>query len=126
MATVSLIWWAIVAGILFVPAVSVVAVWFWARRLGKRPELPRFASWVGYVLATIGAAFVAVGVVFGFFRALGAVSEDQPGVSQKARALAEGISEAMNCGACGFLLAALAALWLGVCSLKWRLREPRP
>jgi Na+/proline symporter len=122
MATVSLIWWAIVAGILFVPAVSVVAVWLWARRLGRRPELPRFASWVGYVLATIGAAVVVVGVGSGLIRSLGAVSGESVEPSQKARALAEGISEAMNSGACGFLLAVVAAIWLGFCCWKWRQR----
>jgi biopolymer transport protein ExbB/TolQ len=40
--------------------------------------------------------------------------------SDKAKMLGEGISEAINFGFLGLLVAVIAALWLGFCTWRWR------
>jgi hypothetical protein len=66
------------------------------------------------------ALVLALGVVRGALVSVGDVSGETLGPGQNARLLAEGISEATNWGALGFLITVVAALWLGVCSWKWR------
>jgi biopolymer transport protein ExbB/TolQ len=73
-------------------------------------------------LALFGTFFAVVsGVLVGH----GAVSGESTDASQKARVLAEGISEAMNWSAFGLLVAVVAALWLGFCTWNWRRGSPR-
>jgi hypothetical protein len=97
---------------------SVVGVSAWARQLGRQTKVPRFASRVGYVLAILSALAIVFGIVSGFVVARSGLTLYGPG--EKARALAEGISEAMNCSALGFLFSVVAALWLLLCSWRWR------
>jgi biopolymer transport protein ExbB/TolQ len=52
------------------------------------------------VLTTLGAG---LGVLFGLIKAFGAVGGESVDPSQKARILAEGISEAINCVAVGLV-----------------------
>jgi len=109
-----------VLAIILVPSALVLGAWTWARRIGKRPEVPKLASRVAYGLVILSALAVVAGVVVGFVGGFGAVSGDRIDPSQKARVLAEGISEAMNCGALGFLLTVVTAAWLLFCSWRWR------
>ena len=106
--------------LLLVPPAGVVGVWLWARRLARRDGVPRFAVRGGYGLASLGALVVVLGAVRGMLVGVGAMSGETIGPGQQARALAEGISEAVNWGALAFLITVVAALWLGVCSWKWR------
>jgi vacuolar-type H+-ATPase subunit I/STV1 len=73
---------------------------------------------MAYALAILGAMAILFGIIYGSFVGVGAVTSDGP--TQKARALAEGISVAMNCGALGFLLGVIAALGLLFCAWRWR------
>jgi len=103
--------------ILFAP---VVGLGFWTRWLGRRSSVPRFAYRTSYGLVALAALAIAFGVIFGVVVGHGAVSGEGIDPSQKARALAEGISEAMNWSAFGLLIALVAALWLGFCTWRWR------
>ena len=60
MATVSLIYAAIFT-IVFLPLLSVVGAGIWARRLGKRTDVPPFVKWVAYALVVPGAFFIVSG-----------------------------------------------------------------
>jgi len=112
--------WILFGALLLVPPAAVVGVWLWARRLARRDGVPRFVARGGYWLASLGALVLALGVVRGALVSVGDVSGETLGPGQNARLLAEGISEATNWGALGFLITVVAALWLGVCSWKWR------
>ncbi len=103
-----------------VPGVAVVASLVWARWLQKRPATPSFAAWVGYGLALASTAMLVVGFLYGarVFRHLDAADP-----TEKARALAEGISEAMNASAFGLLLAVTALAWLLVFTLLTRKKK---
>ena len=114
----------IVAVVFLVPALSVVGAWMWARRLGRRAEVPRFVKWGAFALVVPGALLVAFGVVSGLLVGFGRVSGEAVEPSQKARRLAEGISEFMNCSAFGFLFAVAALLWLGFWAWRWRPKAP--
>lgn len=66
------------------------------------------------LLATFGAG---LGVLLGLVSAFGAVGGESVDPSQKARVLAEGISEAMNCAAVGLLTAPVpiaVLIWIAV------------
>ena len=87
--------------------------------------MPRFASRVAYVLVVPAALSVVFGVACGLLVGVGIVgrgagSGESIEPSQKARVLAEGISELMNSSAFGFLIAVVAALWLLFCTWRWR------
>ena len=69
------------------------------------------------MLVIVSAALVAltaVGLVWAVFESKAGSTVDRAGT------LAEGISEAMNCGAFGLLVAVLGMLWLWFCTWKWR------
>ena len=108
---------ALVAAIFVVPPASVIGVWIWARRMSRRPELPRFASMVAYGLVILSALAIVAGSVVGLVVGRGMITSERPG--QKARGLAEGLSEAMNGSALGLSVAGLAALWLLFCAWQW-------
>jgi galactitol-specific phosphotransferase system IIC component len=91
--------WIVVAAILLIPPAAAVAVWLGVRRLARTTSAPKWAVWTGYLLATLAAFFVAGEVFGGLIVALGHRSGETVEPSQKARALAEAISEGMNCGA---------------------------
>ena len=70
----------------------------------KRKATPRALTIVTAVIA--GAVlFGAIGSLLGLVKALGAVGADATDPAQKARVLAEGIAQAMNCTAFGFAVA---------------------
>ncbi len=110
--------WLLVAAIFIGPSLSVMGVWRWARRMSRRPEVPDFVSWVAYVLVILSAVVILFGIIRGSLVGVEAVTSG--GTERNARALAEGISEAMNAGALGFLPTAAAASWLSFCTWRWR------
>src|SRR5579859_552301 len=74
------------------------ALWFWARRISGRYGCP---SWVRHVrwgiVATV--AVCALGSAYGMVRAFGSAYGESVDPSNKARVLAEGISESLNAAA---------------------------
>jgi hypothetical protein len=110
--------WLLVAAILLVPPASIVGLILWARRLVKTRGAPRFAAWVAYGLASVGGLVIVRGLGLGVVSATSAVAAEALEPSAKARHLAEGISEIMNCGSLGLLVAGVTAGWI----LFWRWR----
>jgi len=109
------------AGTLFLlPGGAVAGLAVWARWLVRQTSAPRVVQYVGYGFVLLGALPLVFGVGSGLDVALRAMAESTVGASHKARALAEGISEAMNCGAVGFLMTAVGGIWLGGCTWRWR------
>ena len=117
MPVVPIIPMVVVLIIALLPAAFVVAVWSWVRWLRRRADAPSWAVSIGYGFVVLGALPVLVGAVWSVLAVVGAKA-GEPG--EKARALGEGISEAMNCGALGLIVAVLGALWLGFCTWRWR------
>src|SRR5512146_885033 len=74
-------------------------------------EVPRINRRTGYLALFANLAMLSglFGTITGLIRAFGAVGGESVDPSQKARILAEGISEAMNCTAFG-LISAIVAL----------------
>ncbi len=74
-------------------------------------EIPKINKWVGFLAMFANLAMLCglFGTIVGLIKAFGAVGGESVDPSQKARILAEGISEAMNCTAFG-LLSAIVAL----------------
>ncbi|HEY8075218.1 MAG TPA: hypothetical protein VIF62_13935 [Labilithrix sp.] len=98
------------------PTALVVTLFAWARWLRRRTAAHRFFVWAAYALLGASAALV----VFGMCSVAGAFLSFGVDTSSKARALAEGISEAMNCGAMSLALDLFAALWLLAGTWRWR------
>lgn len=77
--------------------------WLVVRAVRRGREL----SWVAklvVVVAVVAAVAGAIGTGVGFVNGFGAVGGESVEPSRKARILAEGISEAMNCTAFGLLI----------------------
>src|SRR5215208_2050949 len=74
-------------------------------------EMPKIAKRTGFLALFANLAMLCglFGTIVGLIKAFGAVGGESVDPSQKARILAEGIAEAMNCTAFG-LLAAITAL----------------
>jgi len=74
-------------------------------------EMPRINKRTGYLALFANVAMLTglFGTIIGLIKAFGAVGGESIDPSQKARILAEGISEAMNCTAFG-LISAITAL----------------
>jgi len=101
------------------PVALLAPLFLWARSLRRR-GVHRVGVWTAYVLIAVGVLVTSFGVLF-TVRVM-AVPPAPVDPSQKARALAEGISEAMNCGAFVAMLAAAVAVWLAV--WRWRTAQP--
>jgi hypothetical protein len=104
--------------ILLGPPVSLTGVWISARRLKRRPGLPWFVASVAHLFVILGALSMLFGVAGGVHAGRAIAGSVAP--EQKARHLAEGISEAMSCSALGILSALVGALWLAACAWRWR------
>jgi hypothetical protein len=93
---------------------------------GKRTPAPRFAAVVGYAFAILSVVPMVLGLVYGIVAVVSVVrpgaGQDPAAPSQKARLLGETISETMNCGALGVLIALAGYGWLLFCTLRWRRR----
>src|ERR1700733_2986985 len=83
-------------------------------------EIPRIAKRTGYLalLANLAMLCGLLGTVSGLIRSFGAVSGESVDPSQKARILAEGISEAMNCTAFGLIVALIGLIGFAVLNGK--------
>src|ERR1044071_7958645 len=83
-------------------------------------EIPKIAKRTGFLalLANLAMLSGLLGTVTGLITSFGAVSGESVDPSQKARILAEGISEAMNCTAFGLIIAILAIIGFAILNGK--------
>ena len=83
-------------------------------------EIPKISKRTGYLalLANLSMLTGLLGTVFGLIVSFGAVSGESVDPSQKARILAEGISEAMHCTFFGLCVAIIALLGFAVLNGK--------
>lgn len=79
-------------------------------------ELPKLSARTGFLalLANLAMLSGLLGTVSGLISSFGAVSGESVDPSQKARILAEGISEAMNCTAFGLIVAITALIGFAI------------
>ena len=106
---------------------TVLVVWFllsfagaaataWSsQRLWKRRKQVPSSTRIIAILALVTAMIGALGTAVGLLKALGAAGGESVDPSQKARIIAEGISEAMNCTALGLAVwvpSAVALFWV--------------
>ena len=95
-----------------------LALIVWARWLGGKYGAPRWVRWVGWSCAGVWL-LTAVGSTVGFVRGnAGAVRAESLDAAQKARVLAEGISEALHWALHGAGILAGGAVAL--LALTWR------
>ena len=83
-------------------------------------EIPRIAKRTGYLALMANLAMLSglLGTVAGLIVSFGAVSGESVDPSQKARILAEGISEAMNCTAFGLIVALIGLIGFAILNGK--------
>ena len=88
-------------------------------------ELPKISKRTGYLalLANLAMLSGLLGTVSGLIQSFGAVSGEGVDPSQKARILAEGISEAMNCTAFGLIIAIMALIGFAILNGKTQALE---
>jgi len=88
-------------------------------------EIPKIAHNTGYLalLANLSMLSGLLGTVSGLITSFGAVSGESVDPSQKARILAEGISEAMNCTAFGLIVAIMGLIAFAVLNGKTQTLE---
>jgi hypothetical protein len=97
------------------------AVWFVLRVYKRREQAgPAMKTAAALVALCLVSAFA--GTLYGFMHAFGAVDGEHVDPSQKARMLAEGISEAMNCTAFAAIILIPAVI---VLALLMRRRKRR-
>ena len=99
-----------------VPVGALVGVAVWTRWLRRRTSATLYTVRAAYAVLTVAGVLIAAALVSSVRAAL-ASSSATP--RDKARMLAEGISEAMNCGALGLIIAVVGAIWLGSCTWRW-------
>lgn len=111
-------------------AVDVMALWFvlgfglvfvigwWLRRLWRRRKELGVGRRVLVLVVGALVLFGTLGTLVGLVKAFGAVGGESVDPSQKARILAEGISEAMNCTVFGLLLGVPSSLALALLTRK--------
>jgi len=98
--------------------VSVFIAGSWLRRLWRRrKELGLGRRTLVLVVGAL-VLFGALGTLAGLVKAFGAVGGESVDPSQKARILAEGISEAMNCTAFGILFGVPSSIALALLTRK--------
>jgi len=83
-------------------------------------EVPKIASRTGYLALLSNLAMLSglLGTIAGLIKSFGAVGGESFDPSQKARILAEGISEAMNCTAFGLIVAIIGLIGYAVLNGK--------
>src|SRR5229473_2072169 len=83
-------------------------------------EIPRIAKNTGYLalLANLAMLNGLLGTIAGLIKSFGAVGGESVDPSQKARILAEGISEAMNCTAFGLIVAIIGLIGYAILNGK--------
>ncbi len=92
---------------------------------GALKEMPKINRRTGYLAMYANLAMLSglFGTIVGLIKAFGAVGGESVDPSQKARILAEGISEAMNCTAFGLLSAICALVGFAVLNGKTQALE---
>jgi len=87
---------------------------------GALKEMPKINRRTGYLALYANLAMLSglFGTIVGLIKAFGAVGGESVDPSQKARILAEGIAEAMNCTAFGLLSAITALMGFAVLNGK--------
>jgi hypothetical protein len=116
--------WVFLALIVLLPPLSVMGAVVAAGRMSVGAGIPKFAVWVAYGLTGLAGLVIAGGLVSGVITAIApARLDDGSDVSQRARFLAEGISEAMNCSALGLIVAVVGIVW--AVFWNWRGRPRR-
>src|SRR5438132_13175523 len=88
-------------------------------------EIPKISKRTGFLalLANLAMLCGLLGTVSGLIQSFGAVSGESVDPSQKARILAEGISEAMNCTAFGLIVAIIALVGFAILNGKTQALE---
>ena len=88
-------------------------------------EIPNIVHRTGYLalLANLAMLSGLLGTVTGLIMSFGAVSGESVDPSQKARSLAQGISEAMNCTAFGLIVAIIGLIGYAVLNGKTQALE---
>src|SRR5450432_1367917 len=83
-------------------------------------DIPRIAKRTGYLalLANLAMLTGLLGTVAGLIKSFGSVSGDDIDPGTKAKELARGISEAMNCTAFGLIVAIIALIWFAILNGK--------
>lgn len=116
----------VVAAMALAPNVLLLPLFAWAQWVRRRTAAPRFAPWTAYALLAFGAVITMFGAVSLLAAGGSAGNGDADGASQRSRLLAEGISEAINCGALVVAVAVVTALWLllGTWRWYWAVRPP--
>ena len=94
--------WLILAWLALIPVGIAATAWLLVR-VWKRRRQTGVATHVIAMLAATSALLGGFGTFVGLVKAFGAVGGESVDPSQKARILAEGISEAINCTAFGML-----------------------
>jgi biopolymer transport protein ExbB/TolQ len=92
---------------------------------GALKEMPKINRRTGYLALYANLAMLSglFGTIVGLIKAFGAVGGESVDPSQKARILAEGIAEAMNCTAFGLLSAITALMGFAVLNGKTQALE---
>lgn len=109
--------------VLIVAFLGAVATVWWARRLWRRRKQLPLRTRAVAVIVVASALVGALGTLIGLVKASGAVGGESVDPSQKARILADGISEAMNCTAFGMVVWLPSVILLVV--MMRRREEPR-
>ncbi len=109
----------LLAGLLVIPLAAVIGIGLWTRGLRRRGTVPRFAIHTAYGFVVLSGAIVAVAAGLVLVALAGRGGDT---AVKRAAALATGISEALNNGALGLLVAMVGAAWLGFCTWRWRKR----
>jgi biopolymer transport protein ExbB/TolQ len=114
----------ILAGMLLTGLVGLVATGWWMLRLwNHRNKLPLGTKIVAATVA-VSASLAAIGVVIGLVKVFGAIGGESIDPSQRARVLAEGISEAMNISGLGILVWLPSAMLLLALSRTRKSQSP--
>ena len=90
-----------------------VGVWL-GRRIWKRRKTAPAATTIVQSLIALSILVGGIGTLVGLVKAFGAVGGESVDPSQKARILAEGIAEAMNCTALGLVVGVTGLVVAGV------------
>ena len=113
----------VIAVTAFAPAALLVPLFMWARWLRRRTTAPRYAAVTALGIVAVSALVTVMGAVAAIHAVTAARIDESSDASVKARVLAEGISEAMNCGALGVAIAVPAAVWLLFATWRWHWRR---
>jgi hypothetical protein len=116
----------VATGIALLGALVPLALLLWWARWLRKTGAPRWVRLVASLLAASPLASVPL-ACSGVVSSQAAVEGASVDPSQKARILAEGISETMNCTALGTILALIPIAWLLACTLRyhWLRKDPK-